>query len=281
LSLIEALVIVGIIAILIGLMLPATRRVREASARMQCQNNLKQLMLALHHYESTGRPAAPPSTGHPDTPAERLFPTGCFGPGATPEERLSWMVAVLPYLEQEPLYKQFDVEKGYAGNTPTARTVAVKAFLCPASIEAGAGDDPRARHYERRLWFTNVTHYVAMSGIGVDAAGRSAGASGNGFMGYDRPTALAMITDGTSNTIALMETRVGLGPWARGGPSNVRGFEPADVPLTGDGRPFGGHDGAMPAAMADGSVRFIRASVEPGNLAAAITIAGGEPFDLD
>jgi prepilin-type processing-associated H-X9-DG protein len=120
-----------------------------------------------------------------------------------------------------------------------------------------------------------------MSGIGDTAAGQPAGAVGNGFMGYDRLTSAAMIKDGTSNTIALLETRFDLGPWARGGASNLRGFDPADVPWHGDQRPFGGHAGGMHAAMADGSVRFIRSSIEPRNLAAAITIAGGERVDLD
>jgi hypothetical protein len=126
-----------------------------------------------------------------------------------------------------------------------------------------------------------VTHYVAMSGIGPDAAGRPAGAGGNGFMGCDRLTSAAMIEDGTSNTIALLETRSALGPWARGGGSNLRGFDPADVPLHGDHRPFGGHQDLIHAAMADGSVRSVRPSIEPKNLAAAITIAGGEPVELD
>jgi prepilin-type processing-associated H-X9-DG protein len=120
-----------------------------------------------------------------------------------------------------------------------------------------------------------------MAGIGYDAAVRPAGAPGNGIMGYDRPTSFATIKDGTGNTIALMETRFALGPWARGGPSNVRGFNPADVPLYGDDRPFGGHAGGMQAGMADGSVRFIRSSIDPNNLAATITIAGGEPVNLD
>ena len=176
------------------------------------------------------------------------------------------MVTLLPYLEQDSLYRQFDLEKGYEGNLPAAQT-RVKTFLCPAAQEASAAGP--------------VTHYIAMAGLGLDAAGRPAGAAGNGFMGYDRRTSKAMISDGTANTIALMETRVGLGPWACGGASNVRGFDPADVPLHGDGRPFGGHSGVMQAAMADGSVRSISASVKPQNLAAAITIAGGEPADLD
>src|SRR5204862_2946474 len=137
----------------------------------------------------------------------------------------------------------------------------IKMFTCPASKEATEGNNV-------------VTNYVAMSGIGHDAAWRPAGAAGNGFMGYDRQTSFAMITDGTSNTIALMETRSGLGPWARGGPSNLRGFDPADVPIFGDQRPFGGHPNGMNAAMADGSVRFINAGIDPIKLAAAITIDG-------
>src|SRR5437763_15857531 len=128
-TLIELLLVIAIIAILIGLMLPAVRRVREPAARMQCQNNLKQLMLALHNFESTGRPARSVSTAHQDAPAGRSFPPGCSGPGTTPEERLSWMVALLPHLEQDTLSRQFDVGKGYAGNLPAAQT-RIRTFLC-------------------------------------------------------------------------------------------------------------------------------------------------------
>jgi prepilin-type processing-associated H-X9-DG protein len=120
-----------------------------------------------------------------------------------------------------------------------------------------------------------------MAGVGGDAPGRPAGAPGVGFMGYGRATSPAAIKDGTSNTVALVETRSGLGPWARGGNSTLRGFDPADLPLHGDGRPFGGHAAGMNAAMADGSVRFLRASLDPHNLAAAITIAGGESVNLE
>jgi hypothetical protein len=126
-----------------------------------------------------------------------------------------------------------------------------------------------------------VTNYIAMSGIGLDAATQPAGALGNGFMGYDRQTAEKMIVDGTSNTIALMETRSGLGPWARGGSSTLRGFDPDDLPLFGDDRQFGGHVNGPLTAMADGSVRSISPSIDPKKLAAAITIAGGEKVDLD
>jgi hypothetical protein len=260
------LVVIAIIAILIGLLLPSVRRVREPAARARCQNNLKQLIIAAHSYESASGADASPSAGLPGKPAEPFFPTGCLGPGATSEERLSWMVALLPYLEQGPLFNQFDVARGYAGNLPAAGT-RITLFTCPASKEAATADA--------------VTHYIAMAGIGPDVAGQPAGAQGNGFMGWDRRTSLAMIEDGASNTIALMETRSGLGSWARGGASTLRGFDPADVPLFGDGRPFSGHPDAWHAAMADGSIRTIRAAIDPRKLAAAITIAGGERTDLD
>ncbi len=261
LTLVEVLVIIAIIAILLGLLLPAVRRVREPAARSQCQNNLKRLMLAFHEYESAGHPIPSPLPGQPNGPS---FPPGCFGPGATPEERLSWMVALLPYLEQDNVFRQLDTEKGYAGNLTVTQTP-VRLFTCPA-VDMKTPDA--------------VTHYVAMSGLGSEAAGRPARADGNGFMGYNRRTSLATITDSTSYTIAVMETGIGHGPWARGGTSTLRGFDP-DVSLRGDGRPFGTHPGVMIAAMVDGSTRSIRETIEPRKLAAAITIAGGEPDELD
>ena len=90
----------------------------------------------------------------------------------------------------------------------------------------------------------------AMFSIGQNAAVQPARVAGNGFMGFDRLTSYKMITDGTSNTIALMETRLNLGPWARGGPSTLRGFDPTDLAWQSDHPPFGGHDKGMNAAMA-------------------------------
>jgi len=136
----------------------------------------------------------------------------------------------------------------------------LKIFLCPSADSAA------------------VTHYVAMAGLGRDAAARPAERPGNGFMGYDRLTSMGMIKDGSSETIALMETRSGLGPWARGGESNLRGFDCNDLPPFGDDRQFGGHPKGGNVAMADGSVRFLGSSIDQKVLAAAITIAGGEPI---
>jgi prepilin-type processing-associated H-X9-DG protein len=259
LSVIEALVIIAIVVVLIGLMLPPVRRVREAAERMSCQNNLKQMMLGLVNY-SDRFPVNPSlHSGEPQT--DHMLPPGCSGPGAIPEERLSWMVALLPDLEQDPLYKQFDLEKGYEGNLPPAQT-RIKMFICPSSKKI------QPSH--------TVTSYVAMAGLGPNAATQPAGAAGNGFMGYDRPTSWKMITDGTSNTIASMEAGFHLGPWARGGPSTLRGFDPSGPSLEGDNPPFGGHGKVFNAAFADGSVHSIATSIDPKILAACITIAGGD-----
>lgn len=262
-SVAELLVVIAIVAILIALLLPATRRVRQAALRLNCQYNLKQLMQGLHTAHDASPTVVLPWVNRR---TEQSFPLGCSGPGTAPEERLSWMVAVLPYTEQESLYRQFDREKGFAANGPAVQT-SVKAFICPASQEATTT--------------TELTNYVAMAGLGSDAASRPAGAADNGFMGYDRVTSLSMIKDGTSNTVALTETRTNLGPWARGGTSNLRGFKSAEFLDHSEDRSRRNALTGTNVAMADGSVQFVSSGIDPQKLAAAMTIAGGEAIGLD
>jgi prepilin-type processing-associated H-X9-DG protein len=260
-TLIDVLVLLAIIAVLVGLLLPATRKVRVAAVRMQCSNNLKQVMLGLHnYYDSMGR------SSDSNGPTAMTFPPGCLGENGEPEDRLSWIVVILPYLDQDQLDRQFDLRAGFSANSAPSRTI-VKTFLCP-ELNKPMTEGP-------------FSHYVSMAGIGNDSARLPAGSNGIGFMGYDRPTSMADIKDGSAHTIALMETNTNLGPWARGGSSTLRGFDPTIDTLTGNQPAFGRHTGGMNVAMADGSVSFRRNNTDLNFLAAAITIAGSETVDWE
>src|SRR5262245_52176908 len=101
-TLIELLVVIAIIAILIGLLVPAVQKVREAAARAQCQNNLKQLGLGYHSYANANNASFPPAGDN------------------NPSTSVGWGLYLLPYIEQDPLYKQYNLAAPFFYVNPTA-----------------------------------------------------------------------------------------------------------------------------------------------------------------
>jgi prepilin-type processing-associated H-X9-DG protein len=121
LRLIEVVVALGIIALLIALLLPATRSARPAARRAQCVNNLKQIAMALHNYEQAHK-ALPPA----------------YTVDATGRPLHSWRTLILPYVEQEPLYQTIDLSKPWndPANAKALKTV-IAVFRCPEAAGQG------------------------------------------------------------------------------------------------------------------------------------------------
>src|SRR4051794_33080410 len=199
-TLIELLVVIAIIAILIGLLLPAVQKVREAASRSKCQNNLKQLGLALHNYEGayTRWPALYPGTA----------------PGSTAfNYKYTWSVLAQlnPYLEQTSIYNTMDLTQPMydASNniTPQNRfAVAQKVplFLCPSD---------KGQPVSSAYGVTDMgpTNYVATHGSGLSGGGYGSPIAADGPFVAVTAMKITDVTDGTSNTAAMSESILGDG----------------------------------------------------------------------
>ena len=256
--------VIILIAILIGLLLPQVEKVRSAASMIQCQNNLKQLANACHNYNS----------------AHGQFPTGTVvGSAKEPGDRLGVMVELLPSLERDPLYQQFDLKQPWR-SAANKKGVATESgcFLCPAS---NFGAQP-----------ANCTNYVGIAGAGADAAALPLKDPRSGIFGDSRSVKPADVKDGLANTLLFLETRRDLGPWAAGGSATLRGIDPDENPQVGRDAPFGLHVpdrtlfrrhpmGSAMAVMADGSAKKVPETVRADVLAALATIAGHDPVEID
>jgi prepilin-type N-terminal cleavage/methylation domain-containing protein/prepilin-type processing-associated H-X9-DG protein len=193
-TLIELLVVIAVIAILIGLLLPAVQKVRAAGARIQCQNNLKQMGLALHNYHDTNQrfPSGYLASG-PYADSGGFPLPGNTAPG------WGWAALLLPFVEQDNLYRQIDQTQPVQ-NTPAAQ-VAVKVYLCPADI---VGTDPFPLSDATGASVGSVAPSSYAACVGPDATEADA-ETGLGVFYRNSRTRIADLTDGTSNTLLLGE----------------------------------------------------------------------------
>jgi prepilin-type N-terminal cleavage/methylation domain-containing protein/prepilin-type processing-associated H-X9-DG protein len=293
-TLIELLVVIAIIAVLIGLLLPAVQKVRDAAMRMSCQNNMKQLALALHNYHDTNT-TFPAAYWYPPT-VDQPFVHG-------------WGVYILPYIEQDNLYKQYNFNVHFF--QPPDSTVIqapIKTHICPASPQrAGLNSMPGGLIPGIPGFQAAPSDYAPTSGILGSLwdiiVGPPSGGDRQGVIRANRKVRILEVTDGTSNTIILGEFAgrnalyrngqlVGgginiSGSW--GDPSNGENWM-AGSDFTGTtagscvinctneaGKNFYSfHTSGANAALADGSVRFLPQSINGQVFASLLTAAKGD-----
>ncbi|VTT96938.1 Uncharacterized protein OS=Planctomyces brasiliensis (strain ATCC 49424 / DSM 5305 / JCM 21570 / NBRC 103401 / IFAM 1448) GN=Plabr_4569 PE=4 SV=1: SBP_bac_10 [Gemmataceae bacterium] len=274
-TLLELLVVIVLLVVVVSVFLPASENVRRAGGRIRCKQGLQQIARACLQYRDV-HGHFPPGTV-PDT-------------NRPPDERLSYLVLLLPHLESEAVFQTFDRSaawdaepnrKALDGKTPWYR------FECNQWSGTTQGYEAR-RRLPLNVGYTVYTTYVGVAGVGADAAARPADAPGIGMLGYDRTLTAEQIKDGLSNTALILEAGYEVGPWLRGGRSTVRGLDPDAGPLTGPGAAFSGthirdrsffrgrtSDG-FHVLTADGSVRNVQDDIRPEVLTALATVAGGE-----
>ncbi len=226
-TLVELLVVIAIIGVLVGLLLPAVQSAREAARRMQCSNNLKQIALSLHNYESTHKKYPPAGIGY----------TMCTNPPANNENKnANGLVFLLPFMEQGNIYNQFNHSESYSANNTgfsggplrnTGRTVGnpitngnarlaateLPMFLCPSDNNPAKGRlNGSSPHYGPATGFdgagTNydfIVHSNDFSDQNNWLTGQGSGINRRMF-GVHSASTPGTVSDGLSNTFALGET---------------------------------------------------------------------------
>jgi prepilin-type N-terminal cleavage/methylation domain-containing protein/prepilin-type processing-associated H-X9-DG protein len=210
-TLIELLVVIAVIAILIGLLLPAVQKVRGAASRMKCQNNLKQIALALNNYHGA----------YDCFPTSRSMPNG---------QSFSAHSRLLPFLEQDNVYKTIDFSLPWSNPANAlACSTRVPSFLCPSDPMTAIPATLAPTSYRANEGTSIVFGYGASDSSGVNASMPPP----NGPFFVNGPYKITDITDGSSNTAAFSEHLTGDFNQGQVTP-NGDTFEPGTYPSTAD-----------------------------------------------
>jgi len=254
-TLVELLVVIAIIGVLVALLLPAVQAAREAARRCSCLNNISQLALAVHNHEFSTE-HLPAGVINPDGPI-RSEPEG---------QHVSWLVQILPYVEQNNAYQLFDQSAGaYARINSEIRSLHINSFICPSFPGDIFNEDETAA----RTTYAGC-HNDVESPIDAD---------NNGLLFLNSKLRYTDILDGSSQTILFGEYRAGLDElgWVSGTRATLRNTGKFDESYRwrrrGEPKPpaagpleVGGFSSAHPStilfAFADGSCRPIRDNIE-------------------
>jgi prepilin-type N-terminal cleavage/methylation domain-containing protein/prepilin-type processing-associated H-X9-DG protein len=189
-TLIELLVVIAIIAILIGLLVPAVQKVREAAARASCQNNLKQIGLAMHGYMDANK---------------TLPPNGIYDfTGSAVVQTSAWSAVsrILPFIEQENLYHNIDFTTPYS-KQPAITSRRIATYLCPSEVnDTGSGSDDT---YGNKNW--TLSYAVNLGSWAVATKHETTMQFGDGAFSPNVGYTAANFSDGFSTTLALSEVK--------------------------------------------------------------------------